>query len=64
MGITITTSTLPGGVTPICNECGISLCWDLSDCEYRERQAFWDSWVCKECNGGVPMRIPKEDECQ
>lgn len=60
MGVTITNSTLGGGVTPICNECGITLCWDIANCEYECDQGFWDSWVCEECNGGHPMRRERE----
>ncbi|MDW7555348.1 hypothetical protein D9623_33475 (plasmid) [Azospirillum brasilense] len=55
MGVTIHRGTIPGGVTPICNCCGINLCWDISNEEYREAKAFWDAWVCQDCNGGKPM---------
>ena len=44
---------MEGGVTPICKECGVSLCWDISDEDYKEASAFWDAWICKDCNGGV-----------
>lgn len=47
--------TMPGGVTPICNRCGVSLCWDISAYEYGEDKPFWDAWVCQDCNGGKPM---------
>jgi hypothetical protein len=50
MGVFVGPSTLDGGVTPICNSCGIALCWDISDGEYEEAKAFWDKWKCKECN--------------
>lgn len=49
MGVIEVHSTLPGGLTPICNECGIALCWDISKCDYYSRQEFWDNWECKEC---------------
>jgi len=48
---------MPGGVTPICNSCGVSLCWDIADHEYSEAPAFWDAWICEDCNGGVPMSL-------
>jgi hypothetical protein len=50
MGVTITNSTIPGGVTPICNSCGVALCWDLSEDDYYEARDFWDDWECKDCN--------------
>lgn len=49
MGVTRTASTLPDGWTPICNDCGVALCWDISEYDYNERPAFWDAWCCKEC---------------
>jgi hypothetical protein len=56
MGVHVHGGTIPGGVTPICNSCGTSLCWDISKGEYQEDKVFWDGWVCQECNGGRPMR--------
>lgn len=53
MGVTVSNGTMPGGVTPICNSCGISLCWDITDNEYLEDKSFWDSWKCEDCNGSV-----------
>lgn len=49
MGVHIRPSTLAGGLTPICNDCGISLCWDISDQEYEEKKSFWNEWRCSEC---------------
>ncbi len=49
MGITVLPSTLDGAYTPICDACGVCLCWDISEKEYLERKAFWDDWICKEC---------------
>lgn len=57
MGVTTVNSTLVGGVTPICNECGILLCWDISETEYEEDKEFWDKWICKECNQGKPLSL-------
>ena len=39
-----------GGYTPICNECGVKLCWDISPYEYEEDKSFWDEWTCRDCN--------------
>jgi len=47
MGVHITASTIPGGLTPICNKCGISLCWDISDEEYKEAVDFREKWKNK-----------------
>jgi hypothetical protein len=57
LGVTVLTSTIGGGVTPICNSCGTTLCWDISENDYAEAQQFWDNWVCKDCNGGVKMSL-------
>ncbi len=51
MGISIHGGTLPGGVTPTCNDCGISLCWDIPRTQYLEAKGFWDEWKCQDCNG-------------
>lgn len=51
MGITTHGGTMDGGVTPTCNNCGISLCWDISRTEYLSARAFWEAWTCQECNG-------------
>lgn len=56
MGVQVAGGTLPGGVTPVCNDCGVALCWDISQGEYAQDRAFWDAWRCRECNGGTPMR--------
>lgn len=36
--------------TPICNNCGVTLCWDIDKYEYKENKGFWDSWKCRDCN--------------
>jgi hypothetical protein len=56
MGVHINGGTMPGAVTPICNDCGVSLCWDIADEQYERERSFWDGWRCAECNGGEPMR--------
>lgn len=58
MGVHTHGGTMPGGVTPICNLCNVSLCWDISEEEYEADQAFWDAWVCRDCNGGSALRRP------
>lgn len=50
MGVTKTYSTLEEGLTPICNECGVALCWDIHILEYEDDKGFWDEWKCKCCN--------------
>ncbi len=50
MGITVLKSTTPFGYTPICNTCGATLCWDISEREYDEDFYFWDAWKCSSCN--------------
>lgn len=46
MGVQETVS----GYQPICSDCGIALCWELSLEEYIRCQEFWDKWTCSECN--------------
>ncbi len=57
MGVIHTNSTMPGAVTPVCNVCGVFLCWDIAEHEYVHDQAFWDEWICQECHGGVPLSL-------
>ena len=57
MGVHVHPGTLPGSVTPICNDCGVALCWDISDEEYQEAKTFWDAWICQDCNGGKPLSL-------
>lgn len=61
MGLHRHPGTMPGGVTPICNACGVSLCWDISEEEAEEARDFWEGWKCEDCNGGVRMRKPRQD---
>lgn len=49
MGTVILPSTQISALTPICNDCGIVLCWDISEIEYQEAKEFWDNWTCEEC---------------
>lgn len=57
MGVSIYNATMPGAVTPTCDQCGVRLCWDISDEQYQFEKLFWDAWVCEDCNGGVPMSL-------
>ena len=59
MGVHVHGGTLDGGVTPICNDCGVSLCWDISEEEYEQSADFWDDWICQDCNGGERMTRDK-----
>ena len=57
MGVHTCHSTMPGGVTPICNDCGVSLCWDISNEQYAEAKGFWEDWICRDCNDGEPLSL-------
>lgn len=57
MGVHIHNGTMPGALTPVCNMCGVSLCWDIGEQQYHEEKQFWDEWVCRDCNGGEPMSL-------
>ena len=57
MGIGKHVGTMPGAVTPVCNECGTFLCWDLAEEEADENLEFWDAWICQDCNGGERMSL-------
>lgn len=50
MAVTTHGGTMPGGVTPTCDDCGVSLCWDISRTEYLEARPFWDAWRCRGCS--------------
>ncbi len=39
-----------GEAQPICNDCGVALCWSVSSEQYEEDKDFWDSWKCEDCN--------------
>ena len=50
MGVYKGRSTLWGCVTPICNDCGVVLCYDISKEDYEEQPLFWDKWKCETCD--------------
>lgn len=39
-----------GEVQPICDDCGVALCWSIDESEYLEWKGFWESWKCRDCN--------------
>lgn len=43
-------SNIVGGFTPVCNNCGVHLCWDISELEYLNLKHFWDNWKCENCD--------------
>jgi hypothetical protein len=45
----VTTGCL-GGMTPICNLCGIKLCFEIDPIEYEQSKLFWDNWKCSDCD--------------
>lgn len=45
------------GWQPICNDCGIPLCWLLSSEQYIESKPFWENWMCEDCCQG--NKLPK-----
>lgn len=49
MGV-IQSHQLADSFTPICNDCGVCLCYDISAQEYQDMQSFWDAWRCKDCD--------------
>lgn len=55
-----------GSIQPICNDCGIALCWGLSEEEYDDRKQFWDDWCCRSCRQGSrrDQRVTREGETQ
>lgn len=64
MGVHTHRGTMPGAVTPICNECGVSLCWDVGEDEYKQQAAFWNDWICKDCNGGESLSLTNWNQKQ
>jgi len=36
--------------TPICEDCGIQLCWSIEEEVYNQQSEFWNQWKCKDCN--------------
>ena len=34
---------------PICDDCGIALCYGINEFEYLDHKEFWDNWVCDKC---------------
>lgn len=38
------------GWQPICNDCGIALCFTISDDEKYRFGEFWENWRCQYCD--------------
>lgn len=51
----VTTGCL-GGMTPICDECGIKLCYEIDPDEYENYKEFWDGWKCQDCDPHYKFR--------
>lgn len=51
MEATIVRSTLPGYVTIVCSDCGVSLGFDIPEESYNKSQHYWDEFICPECRG-------------
>lgn len=39
-----------GGYIPVCETCGVALCWGIAPHEYEEDKKFWDDWQCRDCD--------------
>jgi hypothetical protein len=35
---------------PICDLCGIALCYTVNEYEYLKDKIFWDAWTCQNCD--------------
>jgi DNA primase catalytic subunit len=55
MGVHVYRGTMLGALTPICNDCGTSLCFDIDTEEYESNKEFYDEWICQSCNQGEPF---------
>lgn len=50
MGVINSLSFPDDALTPVCEKCGVHLCWDISQKEYEDDKLFWENWQCKDCN--------------
>jgi hypothetical protein len=57
MGVIPSRMKDPTFLTPICNDCGICLCWDISVEEYEADKAFWEGWQCEFCLEGREIEL-------
>jgi hypothetical protein len=64
MGVHVHRGTMVGALTPICNACNISLCWDIGEDQYEQDKQFWDNWTCQDCNGGQKLSRKQWRETQ
>jgi hypothetical protein len=44
--------TESGDYQPICQDCGIALCWTLDWFSYEDHKDYWDRWKCETCDPG------------
>lgn len=57
MGLHKHGGTMDGALTPICETCGVSLCWDIEENEAIADEDFWNQWKCQDCNRGHRMSL-------
>jgi hypothetical protein len=50
---------MEGALTPICESCNVSLCWDVEEEEGMADEDFWNQWKCQDCNDGERMSLAK-----
>jgi len=39
-----------GGYQPVCDMCGICLCYEVEPENYELHRNFWDNWKCEVCD--------------
>ena len=47
-----------GFITPICNNCGVSLCWSIENNDYKKYEEFWEQWKCEDCGKPEESELP------
>ena len=53
MGVALMPHRISDSLTPVCNDCGVALCYDIGMDEYISNQEFWDNWRCDACDPEV-----------
>ena len=48
--MTVLANDFIGGYDIFYCECGVKLCWSITEIEYFERKIFWDNYCCEVCN--------------
>ncbi|WP_139313467.1 hypothetical protein [Rhodoferax antarcticus] len=59
MGLHKHGGTMDGALTPICESCGVALCWNIEESQGLAEKDFWDQWMCEDCNDGERMSLEK-----